>query len=493
MASKGQFVTLGPFTGGLNRYSDEAAIQDNELAECENFELDIDGALKCRPPISGQFPNVGFGERIYIIGSAILNNTPYVFGASINGVYAYTGGNWTLIRAGLFSVKCLQFRDKVFFLAHGISPVEGGTWDGTTFVTIAGMPRGEGLAIYKNRLWIAPGDSNTQKSRLRFSDVLDPTIWDAADFFDVSPGDGERLMDLVVFNNNLLLFKQDSTHALSYDTRPSDAVITKISNSIGVSGNNCIAVSENDIFIYHEGELYQFINYEMVNVSLKVPFEYDTTVPVGATRVEFVKLSVVGSRILVRYYNRLYVYNKHTQSWSRWTSQGNSLNNVSHFVQYPNNALQGVNAEYIGGSTLVTDGRFFRIYDGWDGDKVEKESATWLYIKCKITTKTYAFDTSYKYKRLFWWGCDAATGRDVVGTATPVVIGGTSVPVTTTITNSASSNFRRFFKFPKALRFRQISFTVTLESYGYTVDGPAKLYEIIPVIGTKQTANKSVS
>jgi hypothetical protein len=44
-------IQVGPFIGGLNTFSDATAIADNELTVCENFELDLDGSLKSRPPI----------------------------------------------------------------------------------------------------------------------------------------------------------------------------------------------------------------------------------------------------------------------------------------------------------------------------------------------------------------------------------------------------------------------------------------------------------
>ena len=41
-------------------------------------------------------------------------------------------------------------------------------------------------------------------------------------------------------------------------------------------------------------------------------------------------------------------------------------------------------------------------------------------MKCSLTTKIYDLAISAKYKRLFWWGCDINTVRNVKGTIIPI-------------------------------------------------------------------------
>jgi len=39
-------LKIGPYAGGINRYSDISAIADDEMVDCTNFEIDLDGSLK---------------------------------------------------------------------------------------------------------------------------------------------------------------------------------------------------------------------------------------------------------------------------------------------------------------------------------------------------------------------------------------------------------------------------------------------------------------
>ena len=97
-------IQVGPFIGGLNTFSDATAIADNELTVCENFELDLDGSLKSRPPIQNlaiNFPlgatgNVDFLGNFftntgvsYLIASDGLSSTYYFFIRSFRSSIRY--------------------------------------------------------------------------------------------------------------------------------------------------------------------------------------------------------------------------------------------------------------------------------------------------------------------------------------------------------------------------------------------------------------------
>ena len=68
-----QILRLGPFNGGLNIGSDPVLVQDNELINCLNLELDIDGSLVSRPAI--QIAETGAAnQRLLVFGSVVFNN-----------------------------------------------------------------------------------------------------------------------------------------------------------------------------------------------------------------------------------------------------------------------------------------------------------------------------------------------------------------------------------------------------------------------------------
>ncbi len=114
------------------------------------------------------------------------------------------------------------------------------------------------------------------------------------------------------------------------------------------------------------------------------------------------------------------------------------------------------------------------------------------------------------FKRLFWWGADVLTLNSVVGVATPIVASFQSTwddltnwdalntwdfPLsspasTSTSVSPVSGVMRRFVKFAKGLRFRQINFTVTITSSGKTTDGPARIYSLTALIRTAATVGQ---
>lgn len=510
-----KYVHIGPFVGGLNTASDPAAVAESELTDCFNLELDIDGSIGCRPPIktTGNDMSATWTERIVALGSCMLPNGTYVIGSNANGVYQFKNNTWTLI-TGTFQASCfIQYNNKIWLVAMPGSANPGGSWDGTTFTAIATMPKGQAAIVYKERMWITPGiTATTNQGRLSFCAIADPSTWNAADFFDVGPGDGQNLVDFLVFNNNLLLFKNSSTYALSYDTKPTDAVITNISRTIGVSTQRCCIDLKNQIFVFFDSDVYQLVNYNWVQITVKINFGYDATAP--ATRYENVFMSHIGNRIIMRYYNTVHVYNVNTKVWTKWKSDDPELHNFGPIVSYPTNPTQFANDQYYAGSSISNGKKFFVIADGWDSVTSEMNGATPVNITCYLKTKNFDMGLPFKFKRMFWWGADAVTNKQIIGVVTPIVIGSqtawqdlamitwnqtatwqtpkSNTAVTTTIGASGTGTLRRFFKFLKGVRYRQITFEVTMTSDGTTNDGPARLYTLVAVTVPNETVVASV-
>src|SRR5690349_18361248 len=96
MPSRGQPAKLGPFTGGLNLYSDPSSIADNELTACVNMELDLDGSLIQMPPTYEVANDDHWG--IVFIGSGVVNGTSYLIASTAtDGVYCFDGVTWTQV------------------------------------------------------------------------------------------------------------------------------------------------------------------------------------------------------------------------------------------------------------------------------------------------------------------------------------------------------------------------------------------------------------
>lgn len=556
-------AVLGPFVGGLNQASDASAIADNELAECVNLNVDLDGSLVCRTPflqvphqVLASSPGSALYGRIRVIGTAQLDR-PYLLICGDNGVGAgYIAKNdegieyleYTIISNGLKSDCAIQLHNIVYFLARPDSTKSGMYWDGTTVYFEPdpdAAPRGSSMIFYKDRVWVTPGADDTrqpQSSQLKFSDPVPLTTpvlipWNAVNLIPVGQGDGEKLIDLIVSGDNILLFKNNSTYAYIYDVSPNEGILRSINNDIGTSAQFCVVSHENEIYTFHEGIVYQIANYTFTPTSLKVPFRTDTGYTnVFGSKVSTsnyaapVSLSLLGNTLVVRYFEHIYALNLITRTWSEWKSSDANLNSVGRFLKLDGNNITSDVEAYYGGSALSSNGTIIKIkplHTSTDEECVITGENTvmepWtrapVAIQCSMTTKIYDFATPHMFKRLMWWGVDLISDGHVIGIANPVR---QTLPTTwgalaeytwdqlftwddllstaTYVETDVNDPYvirRKFIKLLKSLRFRRIAFIVKFESKGETSPeqtlGPARLFTISAIVGIKQTVVKQVS
>lgn len=83
-------------------------------------------------------------------------------------------------------------------------------------------------------------------NRLYFSEPLEPEYWPAANFLDVEPGDGDRLMGAVSNFDRLILCKRRKTYVLTFRENPGIEVYvpSRISSDIGCIGPRTFAQVE---------------------------------------------------------------------------------------------------------------------------------------------------------------------------------------------------------------------------------------------------------
>ena len=139
---------------------------------------------------------------------------------------------------------------------------------------------------------------------------------------------------------------------------------------------------------------------------------------------------------------------------------------------------------------------------------------------CVLQTKNYNYALPSNFKRLFWWGIDAIFRGQVTGEVIPIVyaskptwgqlraagvtwrqmLSGTwgsplSVPISVETAYNLN-NFgpeRKFVKFRKGLRFRQLGFRVTFPVDGTTLTLPVYIFSLTAHIVTRETVVKAIS
>lgn len=554
-------LKIGPFAGGINSYADPAMIADNELTDCRNFDISLDGSLVSRPPISlmngRTFTSTDTGSvppdsYQLIIGTGTFEGNRYVVinsshtGASAAYIYYVDGPNTGLLAKmgdGSHS-KVHRYANDLYLVPDIKNPGVGLKYDltGGLVTVLATMPVGYASVVYKDRLWISGRRNESNSSRLFFSDLADFTSWPGTNFFDIYPGDGDAVNELIVYQDNLVIFKDNATYVLTYDTGPAQAVLQLINSDIGAMGPRCVDVYENSVFILKYNQVYEMSNYDFVRVSVKVPFEYDNSFPTGAydTDGQWWKypfwLRVVGDRAIVRFYNRLYIYHLRLRSWTRWESVDQNIHYIGPIMRLDNtntDLLRGFDS-YVAGPTLgkgMDDNgngssgawnMFFKIFlleDHYESIRTENGDlslpTTPRDINLTITTKQFDVGISHRFKRLLHWGINCYTGRNATGTLFPfsvaykVTWGGlslhswhslntwyyplTDVPSVTQQVPSGTGKQIKFIRFPKSLRFRLLQFKVDMATVGNSSDGPCYLYNITAFIGAKQLVSKAVN
>jgi hypothetical protein len=512
----GQPVDLGPFVGGLNNRTDDSTIDDTDLVAATNWIVGIDGTLIGRQPITeytkpGSFPSTT--ARLKLLGYTVMHAagvfTPVLFASNANGTWAFYSGAWDQISNKEYDcfVTYGNTTNKAFFAKKGSD--NGGSWllTDANIVTYTDMPIGWTMAVHKNRIWVA--GNLAEPSRLKFSiptpngdnddwemDASVTPLIPPAGYIDVNPGDGQRINYIMSYEDNLVIFKDDSTWILAYDAVISQGQLISVSDSIGASDPNCVAIYDGVAYVYHEGNVYAFAQGQFQSITEKF-------LPVGNSSVASAYstplcLSVFGDNLILRQYDKVYVYHLLTGSWTEWVSE----HPISKFVLVPTNIGLENNTYFIQSAVTATD-KIFQIKTVWDNTATEN-------FTCSVTTKTYDFGTARNFKRLFWWGIDCESGSGAVTAwVTPfnnrfqerwedltglwedyelrtweAIL--TDQPSIEDGPTTNSSRKRRFYKCLKSLRFHQINFKVSITTDGTEANGRVKLFAIVPFVNIKQ-------
>lgn len=499
----GSPLKLGPFSGGLNNVSDPTSISDKELSVCLNWDFDVDGTLISRPafvPDSTLGPVAGLNVDIigWFVDSA---GAAYMIGSTSGGIYYKSSGVWTLIVSGFKSSAAIQYLDKMWIVAEPGSAVNGGSWSPSGgWTTVATMPKGMSITTFKERLWIAAGQLEpTNGSRLYFSAIADGSTWAPADFIDINKGDGQKIQDIYSLSSNLYCFKSNSTWVLQYDSTPAKGSVNPVSKTIGVEAARCIVQYENILYVFHKGYLYELVNYTFNKVNIR------TTITENATGTYYlpVHLSLINNRVLVFYYGNIFVFYLFTRTWSQW-------NNVfpGRMLFNPTSGSGAIPAQYICGDNVISSRTTYTFTDDFNASLVESG------FVAEMSTKIYDFNSPNLFKKLYWWGADVLTAGDVTAKVTPIIF---AVPISWSSlaantwdslagntwarplnsdvsvieTTTTPGAIRKFLKFMKSIRFRNVIFNLkfTVADWG----NPTRVYSLSPVIATKQQVTKDVN
>lgn len=512
----GEAIQIGPFVGGLNTFSDPTAIADNELARCENFELDLDGSLVSRPPIVNRgitFPLQATGN-INVLGYYYgPGAVPYLLASDgLSKTYYFNGTSWTLITNTFSATAMTQFDHKAWLVAPYGSTNPGGYWSPSTgFVADSNMPKGDTIVAHKYRLWISGGrDALNNPTRLYYSNALSSPLglWQASpDFADIGAGDGQSIVRVVMYYNSLVIFRTNSIYSFQYTTDPGVGVISLLVPNIGLSSKDALVAWENFVYFIYDEKAYEFVNNRAQQINLKVPFVATSRVGIYDPYV----VSLFSNRIIFSFWDTLYVFSIRTRTWTTWVSTEHGA--IGSVVAAITDTEEEEAVAF--SSSIVPAGGTRTAKTLHITDAVTTETEDFV---CTAQTKNYNYQTSSAYKRLFWWGVDAIFRGQVTATAMPVSFNQSvtwsqlgaytwsqllnfdwdqpatpGIDVQTIRDTTGLGSVRKFVKFLKALRFRQIRFKLEFETDGSIATAPVRLFALMTYVKAHERVSKTIT
>jgi len=517
MTSNFQPVKIGPFSGGMRNSSGLGeAIDDKEVFSLVNLEVDLDGTLVNRPAIqpltiTGISPTTG----IRVLGRYIPNDGRIFLVVSVNGQVRLITASSGVADAAVATLTCvavIQYNNKMWLIPAPGSAGNGGYFDATspvvTYTSVAAIPQGEAVTLYKERLFVGCGISSTSNTaRVKFCAVGDPLTWNGSDNFDVSPGDGEKLVDLVTLSNDIIIFKEHSTWRFNYSKLPSQADLSNIDRRIGVPAINCAVVwNSNTVYVLHDNAVYELFNstYERISAPVAMTQVLDVTLSAADTY----GLTLFRDRLFVRYYARLYVYALRTKRWGQW----DTTRKFSKIVVVPTASL-GLDTAYMHSASSSDPGKIYFFRD----DRVTAVGSGETFT-CSIQTKVMNFELPQQFKAMSHGAIDIATSGVITSTVKiPNASQNNSwdfeaanyiwnspgnwddndfLIYTTNVSPALGDYANKYIKiFRNKIRFRQVYFTISTPAVASTngADSSVKIFDLVLFIREAQGVPKETN
>lgn len=503
---------IGPFSRGLNTYDDPTALHDQELVEALNFDPGLDGSMRNRPPFTNtgdSFPVSGSGVPhllgfFYDVGDVAI----LIASDGVSSTYRYdvtaADPQWVLITDTMSASAMTQYDGKAWLLSPVGETDPGGYWTSAGgFVADADMPHGTSITSYKSRLWVAQGVGGSNPTRVLYSKVLgQPDFWKNAAFTDIGSGDGQFVVKIVTYYDVMLVFRTGSIWSYQYSSDPATAIQSVVVPGVGLQNAYCLVAYENYLYFLYDENAYAFINNRATQINVKVPFTSSAKESGSSTFA----VSLFSNRILYSYYENIYSYSIRTQTWTKWRSD--AYGPISQVLMPLIDEQTGVGyaLPVPTGSSLS----LLRIEDALT-DAAEN-------MLCVLTTKNYNFDAPGSFKVLFWWGVDVIFKHEIQGVVIPGVfnLSATWGDLARNMTwgkvrlntwrfpylsdrsvvsdvSTGTGPMRKFVKFFKKLRFRQLQFRVSFRTDGSKESAPVQVFTISTYMTEKQTVSKTIS
>jgi hypothetical protein len=244
-------------------------------------------------------------------------------------------------------------------------------------------------------------------------------------------------------------------------------------------------------------------------MNIKVPFVSGNRTGIDESQARAV--SLFNDRIIFSYFNYLYVFGLRTRTWSVWSSTVHGAIGEIFAAVTDSDFEEAI----MFSSAIVPSGSSRSAKTLHISDVVGTDAEEFV---CTAQTKNYNYQSSSTYKRLFWWGVDAVFRGQVTATVTPITFNVAvkwseiatftwasvdentwnqpafpGADVQTIRDTQGNSALRKFVKFLKALRFRQVHYRLEFETDGSLSSAPVQLFSLMTYVRAHQRVSKTIT
>lgn len=444
--AKGTEIRVGPWVDGINQLDKTDQIRDTQLIKCVNFDIDNTGVLSPRRGL--RYRDMSSSLSNYLMATVTLdgetqpralvglsNGTSQTHlrwlgdptAVSVNGVNTLTG----------FYRSAVQYLNKFWYIPANASTIGQSSPASATnpLTSVAAMPYGDYGFVLKDRLFVV----RKATSELYFSKPTDFTIWAAPDggVIQINPGDNSPITKVVVVNNQVIIFKRDSTYVLSFTNSPTgDGVLRQVSADQGAID---AITYNNEVYCYNARSVFKFINgyFQDIGLQLNLP-ETDT---IDASSTNPARINVIGKSLVFGKTpsGRTYAMNLDTGAWSEYVFAGDL--DTSTGTIFSRSAV-GTAIFFGDGTTKLS----YMLVSKDDDRRTDQHSdGTYHSPIYEFRTKEFSFDDSEAWKRMYSWHLDSEFDQAVYGSALTYINGvqnNTSADALDLVGSSLSYRFR---------------------------------------------------
>ena len=336
-------LELAGFIGGLNRDADPFLLEPNESPDALNVDFGLGGEVSKREGFS-RFDSPTTAENFvrFVVWDNLGGSVHKIVVTDDNlEIFSSTGANFTSsgrsfsapsnMREYWVSVASLNNKLYVTSLAGTAAPkgFDGTTWANVTETvfdgTSARFPKAAHIVTMHDRMFAAnvmDGATN-HRSRLYWSDPSDAETWEATEFTDFDPDDGEEITALSAFGEDLVVFKNSSVQVLA-GRSPVSFTRYVLESGVGtVSPRSVVPHGGSLYFFDRDNGIYAFDGSGFVEIDAKIKnyvlggINYANAYK-AASFVRRGRLYVSVPWGSDTYNSRTFVYDIRTKSWSEY-------------------------------------------------------------------------------------------------------------------------------------------------------------------------------